>query len=220
MDAGPLLRDDPHRGAGPKRISGRGGGGPHPQVEVYLTQYSDVVQVVIPPTVYEMVQALGYNHLGYLYIEDHRIKGERTLKEWALARKGIPGLRAWLACHGAVLAPLLQAPLPWWRTAPKDWIPGAVPAYPAEVAIGGRVAKTTRMETVYHGGYPIKVTTAMKDAMEAKDCALEQRVCCQPPDTLLGDTRLHRLLVALPGVQVQVNAPLHAWDDHHHMSLG
>ena len=47
-------------------------------------------------------------------------------------------------------------------------------------------------------------------------------MCCQPPDTLPSDTRLHRLLVALLGVQVQVNAPLHAqlWDDHHHVSLG
>ena len=65
-----------------------------------------------------------------------------------------------------------------------DWIPGAVPAYPVEVVIAGRVAKTTRMETVYHGGYPIKVTTAMKDAMEAKDWAPELRLCCQPPNTL------------------------------------
>ena len=38
-----------------------------------------------------------------------------------------------------------------------------MPAYPAEVVIGGRVAETTRIETVYHGGYFIKVTSAMKD---------------------------------------------------------
>ena len=58
--------------------------------------------------------------------------------------------------------------------------------------------------------------------MEAKDWAPELRVCCQPPNTLPSDTRLHRLLVALLGIQVQVNAPLHAqlWDDHHHVSLG
>ena len=53
-----------------------------------------------------------------------------------------------------------------------------MPAYPAEVVIGGRVAKTTRMETEYNGGYPIKVTTAMKDTMEAKDWAPELRVRC------------------------------------------
>ena len=84
------------------------------------------------------------------------------------------------------------------------------------------MAKTTQMETVYHGGYPIKVTAAMKDAMEAKDWAPELRVCCQPPDTLPSDTRQHRLPVALLGVQVQVNGTLHAqlWDDHHHVSLG
>ena len=84
------------------------------------------------------------------------------------------------------------------------------------------MANTTRMKTVYHGGYRIKVTTAMKDAMEAKDWAPELRVCYQPPNTPPSDTRLHRLLVALLGVQVQVNVPLYAqlWDDQHHVSLG
>ena len=135
---------------------------------MYRTQCGDVLQVVIPPTVYKTVQALGYHQLGHLYTEDHRIKGERTLKERTPARKGIPRLRAWLARHGTVRAPLLRMPPPRWQTAPKDWIPGAVPAYRAEVVIGGLVAKTTWIETVYHGGYPIKVTTAMKD-VEAKD---------------------------------------------------
>ena len=83
------------------------------------------------------------------------------------------------------------------------------------------MAKTTRVDTVYHRGYAINVTTAMKYTMEAKDWTLELPVCCQPPDTLPSDTRLHRLLVASLGVQVQVNAPLHAqlWDDHQQASL-
>ena len=216
---------DPLYAAGPPGVhrAPRAGHGVHTprHREVYPTQYSDVVQVIVPPTVYETVQALGYHRLGDMYTKDHRVTGERALKVRAPARKGIPGLGAWLALHGAVLAPLLRVPPPRWQAAPKDWIPGAVPAYLAEVVIGGRVAKTTRMETVYHRGYPIKVTTAMKDTMEAKDWAPELRVCCQPPDALPSDTRLHRLLVALLGVQVQVNAPLHAqpWDDHHHVSL-
>ena len=195
---------------------------PAPQVEVYPTQYGVVTQVVIPPTVYETVQVVGYHHLGDLYMEDRRIKGERALKERAPARKGIPGLRVWLARHSAVLAPLLRVPPPRWQAAPKDWIPGAVHAYPTEVVIGGRVAKTTRVETVYHRGNAIKVTTAMKDTMEAKDWAPELRVCCQSQNTLPSDTRLHRLLVALLGVQVQANAPLHTqlWDDHQHTSPG
>ena len=50
------------------------------------------------------------------------------------------------------------------------------------------MAKTTRVETVYHRGCAIKVTTAMKDAMEAKDWTPELRVCCQPPDTLPSDS--------------------------------
>ena len=45
----------------------RGPGGPRagamaataPQIEVYPTQYGDVTQGVIPPTVYETVQAVG-----------------------------------------------------------------------------------------------------------------------------------------------------------------
>ena len=141
--------------------------------------------------------------------------------ERAPTRQGIPGLRAWLARHSAVLTPLLRAPPPRWQAAPKDWIPSAVPAYPAEAVIGGRVAKTTRMETVYHRGCAVKVTAAMKDTMEAENWAPELRVCYQPLDALPSDTRLH-LLVALLGVQVQVNAPLHAqlWDDHQNVSLG
>ena len=195
---------------------------PAPQVEVYTTEYGDVTQVVVPPTIYEMVQALGYHHLGDLYTADHRVIGEWALKERAPTRKGIPGLRAWLARHSAVLTPLLRAPIPRWQAAPKDRVPSNAPAYPAEAIIGGRVAKTTKTETVYHRGYAIKVTAAMKDTMEAENWAPELWVCCQPPDALPSDTRLHRLLVALLGVQVQVNAPLHArlWDDHQHVPLG
>ena len=85
-----------------------------------------------------------------------------------------------------------------------------MPTYEAEVVIGSRVAKTTRMETKCHRGHSVKVTTAMKDTMEAADWAPELRVCHQPAGTLPSDTRLHRLLVALLGIQVQVNAPLHA----------
>ena len=51
--------------------------------------------------------------------------------------------------------------------------------------------------------------------------ALELRVCYQPPNALPSDTRRHRLVMALLGVQVQVHAPLHArpWDDHQHVPL-
>ena len=109
------------------------------------------------------------------------MKGERALEEREPARKGIPGLRAWLPRHGAVLAPLLRVPPPRWQAAPKDWILSAVPAYLADVVTGGRVAKTSRKETAYHGGYRIKVTTAIKDAMEAKDWAPELQGTCRPP---------------------------------------
>ena len=139
------------RGPGGPRAGAMGA--PAPRVEVYPTQYGDVTQLVIPPTVYETVQALGYHHLGDLYTADRRIKGERTLKERVPARKGIPGLRAWLARYSAVLVLLLRVPSLRWQAAPKDWIPSAVPAYPAKAVIGGRVAKTTLVETVYHRGY-------------------------------------------------------------------
>ena len=112
--------------------------------------------------------------------------------------------------------PLLRVPTPRWQATPKSWIPGAVPAYSAEAVIGGRVAKTTKEETVYHRGCAMKVSTVMKDTMEAEHRAPELLVCRHPPDALPGDTRLHRLLVAPLGVQAQSNAPLHArlWDDH------
>ena len=85
--------------------------------------------MVVPPTVYETILALGYHHPGDLYTLDHRLVGERALKERAPTRKVIPGLRAWLARHNAVLVPLLCAPMTGWQAALKDWIPGAVPEY-------------------------------------------------------------------------------------------
>ena len=170
---------------------------------------------------YETVQALGYYRLGDLYTENHQVLPERALKRRAPARKGIPGLRAWLARHAAVLVPLLREPTPRWQAAPKDWIPRAVPTYQAEVVVGGRAAKTTRMETIYHRGQPLRMTAALQDTMETAGWATEPRVCQQPPSTLPSDTRLHRLLVALLDIQVQVDAPLHAqlWGDHRQESL-
>ena len=149
---------------------------PAPQVEVYPTPYGNVVQVVVPPVIYETVHALGYHHLGDLYTADHRVQRERTLKERAPARKGIPGLQAWLARHAAVLVPLLQEPPPRWQAAPKDWIPAAVPAYRADVVVGGRAAKTTRQATVYHRGEPLRVTAAMQATMEEEQWIPELRV--------------------------------------------
>ena len=170
-------------GTTPILVQGPGGpraaaaAAPAPQVEVYPTPYGAVVQVVAPPTVYETVQALGYHHLGDLYAGDHRVLPERALKRRAPARKGIPGLRAWLARHAAVLVPLLREPTPRWQAAPKDWIPSAVPTYQADVIIGGRAAKTTRTVTIYHRGQPLRVTAAMQDAMETAGWAPELRVC-------------------------------------------
>ena len=219
----------PGQCSGTTPILVRGPGGPRsaaaaapaPRVEVYTTLYGAVAQVVVPPTVYETVQALGYHHLGDLYTENHQVLPERALKRRAPARKGIPGLRAWLARHAAVLVPLLREPTPRWQAAPKDWIPRAVPTYQAEVIVGGRAAKTTRMETIYHRGQPLRMTAALQDTMETAGWAPEPRVCQQPPGTLPSDTRLHRLLVALLDIQVQVDAPLHAqlWGDHRQESL-
>ena len=87
-------------GTTPILVQGPGGpragamAAPAPRVEVYHTQYGDATQVVAPPTIYETVQALGYHHLGDLYAADHRVAGERALKERAPTSKGIPGLRA------------------------------------------------------------------------------------------------------------------------------
>ena len=223
VDAGQVLGDHPHTGAGPRRAEGGGDGDPRPPgggVQHPLWRRHTGGHPP-PPTIYETVQALGYHHLGDLYIAHHRVAGERALKERVPTCKGIPGLKAWLACHNAVLVPLLRAPTPRWQAAPKDWIPGAMPAYSAEAVIGGRVAKTTKEETVYHRGYAMKVSAAMKDAMEAEHGRRSSGCAASPPDALPSDTRLHRLLVALLGVQVQVNAPLHArmWDDHQHVPL-
>ena len=41
-----------------------------------------------------------------------------------------------------------------------------MPTYQAEVIVGGRAAKTTRMETIYHRGQPLRITAALHDTME------------------------------------------------------
>ena len=58
----------PGRCLGTTRILVRGPAGPRvgamaaptPRVQVYNTQYGGVTQVVVPPTLYETVQALGW----------------------------------------------------------------------------------------------------------------------------------------------------------------
>ena len=177
---GPCSRTSPILVRSPGGPRAGAAAAPAPQVEVYWTPYGSIVQVVIPPTIYETVQALGYHHLGDLYTGDYRVLQERTLKERAPTRKGIPGLRAWLTRHATVLVPRLRESPPQWQAAPKDWIPDGVPAYQAEVVIGGRAAKTTRMVTVYHKGQPLRVTAAMQDTMEAANWVPELRVRHQP----------------------------------------
>ena len=92
----------------------------------YPTPCGDVTQVVVPPKIYETVQALGYHHLGDLYTPDHRILGERALKERAPAlkerapaRKGIPGLRMWLAPTAPSWYPFCGRPRRGGRQPPR-----------------------------------------------------------------------------------------------------
>ena len=73
-------------GAGPKQAK-HAPAAPAPPVEVYPTKYGDITQVVVPPKVYETIQALGYHHLGDLYTLGHRVIGEWALKERAPTRK-------------------------------------------------------------------------------------------------------------------------------------
>ena len=81
--------------SGTTHILVRGPGGPRagamaapaPRVEVYATQYGDLTQVVVPPTVYETVQALGYHHLGDLYTATAGSKGSEALRRGRLSAK-------------------------------------------------------------------------------------------------------------------------------------
>ena len=74
-----------------------------------------------------------------------------------------------------------------------------MPDYQAEAVVGGRVAKTTKEETVSHRGHALRVSAAMKESMVVECWAPELCVCRQPPDAMLSNTWLHRLLVALLG---------------------
>ena len=68
---------------------------------------------------------------------------------------------------------------PRWQLAPKDWVPGPIRPCSSTAFIGGCEAKTTR-ERVVPGGWVIVLP-----------------VYGQPINDLLGDTRLHHLLVGL-----------------------
>ena len=71
---------------------------PAPQVEVYPTQYGNVVHVITPPTVYETVQALGYHHLGDLYTGTTESKGSAPLRSGRQPARVSPALgRGWPA---------------------------------------------------------------------------------------------------------------------------
>ena len=74
---------------------------------------------------------------------------------------------------------------------------------------------------VYNKGHRLRVTAAMQDTMEAASWMPEIWLCQQPPGTPPSDTRLHRGLVALLGIQVQVDALLDTklCGDYHHESL-
>ena len=78
---GPCSRTTPVLVRGPGGPRAGAAAAPAPRVEMYPTPYGNVVQVVIPPAIYETVQALGYHHLGDLYTGDNRVLQQRTLKE-------------------------------------------------------------------------------------------------------------------------------------------
>ena len=89
----------PGQCSGTTPILVRGPGGPRsaaaaapaPRVEVYTTLYGAVAQVVVPPTVYETVQALGYHHLGDLYTENHQVLQNASPEETSASPQGDPG---------------------------------------------------------------------------------------------------------------------------------
>ena len=127
--------------------------------------------MVAPPTIFQMVDPLWYQHPGVLYTTKHRVVGEEALKERARTRKGICGLEASLARHNAVLVLVVSAPMPRWQA--------VVPTYLEEVVVGARVAKTTKDEIVYPKGYAAKVSTAMMDTIKAEH--LVSKVRALPP---------------------------------------
>ena len=83
------------------------------------------------------------------------------------------------------------------------------------MVIGGREAKTAQEQVVYQRDHAVKLTTAMEDVIATLGCAVVPPVCEKPRDNLPSDTRLHKLLFALPDIQVQVEPLLHAFLQEH-----
>ena len=115
-----MLGDNPHTDAGPWRAESGGYGGPCPLDRGVYHPVRRRHASRRPPHHLRGGTSSGYHHLGDLYVAYHRVVGERALKERAPIRKGIPGLRAWLAYHSGVLVPVLREPTPRWQAAPKD----------------------------------------------------------------------------------------------------
>ena len=186
---------------------------------MYPTQYGDIVQVVISPTVYKTVQPLGYHHLGDLYTEDSRVKQERALKERAPTRKGIQGLRVWLTRHAAILVPLLREPPPRWQAAPRD------PERRARVP-GGRGHRRPSGQNHPNGDHVPQGTSRQGDRGHEGYHgggglgAATQGMPPAPRHT----TKRHKATPPLGGPSGCSSAGGRAlacplWDDHHHVSL-
>ena len=77
--------------------------------------------------------------------------------------------------------------------------PGRSTYYSAKVVLGGGWQRPPTTK-------PCTTRCPMRDTMEAEHGTPELRVCCQPPNALHGDTRLHHVPVALLGVQAEVTA--------------
>ena len=79
-----MLRDNPHvcillRGTGRPRAGALVAFAP--RIKVFTTRWGDATQAVVPLTIYQAVQALGYHHLGDVYAAQQRVVGERSLKK-------------------------------------------------------------------------------------------------------------------------------------------
>ena len=102
-----------------------------------------------------------------------------------------------------------------WQQAPKDWALGPIGPCHSEAVMGGREAKTTRERVACRQGHTVQLTMAMGDAMTTLGWAVVLPVCEQPMNDLPSDTCLHRLLVSVVDIHMQVELPLHACLQEH-----
>ena len=182
--------------------------------------YGAVASVQMPPAAYAAALAMGYHHLGDFHDPGGTLHSERDLHTRVPRGRTLHTIWDWLHWDREALHSVPEKPVPRWHQAPRDWTPGPISPCQSVAVIGDREAKTTREQVIYQRGCAVQLTTALEDVMATLWWAVVLPVCEQPTGDFPSDTCLHRLLVSLLDISVQVEPAKGPASDHTPAALG